>query len=607
MDSNQFQDQIDMKLRNTQDGENDERGEIENDPPPQGTSDNTKEEGKEGEPSTVPSQEVNQPPQDLDSQPAKKQPKGKAKAKPVGPIRIKPLTRQQEQIKIAEEKEAEARAKLMDKRLANERAVQRIKELEQLLGERGDGEGKEERSDAEEDEEVENADVWGALEGNEGENLRCERNDRVVGGVVIEERPGTMQEMNLGMRKKRLEQFSARNASPEMNLGMGTDIWVTVLVVEPVALTATERLAKRMDKEIELAFRNHDRRLYDELVEAKREWKEFSKKKGSGGETQATSTAAEPKKKKKVQVDSGNSLTHVLTPLSGYWASVMSDLNRMMSTKSSRAKTKDADSHSYNGTPIPNEWRTTVAQWHRQKNLFIEYLLFYKQDDVAKAMKQHFENVLEIQSENEDGWMVAFRYDLEMRQAYMTFKVGPEEKMPDIGVRDVKVLKRAERETTRRGDDTYLDNPYAFGAVKAMIDPIDQENWEGRRGTWCDTSRNKAKEAKSEKVKATKATQSVRSTLWAQARHESHLPATTPSTFTSSTFQSTVPSTQAAPIPTGPAAERGGGNPYRGKNFIRNFNKRKADGVAGGSGWNGGAGTPKGGRDNGYGDRNPRK
>lgn len=180
----------------------------------------------------------------------------------------------------------------------------------------------------------------------------------------------------------------------------------------------------------------------------------------------------------------------------------------------------------------------------------------------------------------------------------MTFKVGPDGKMADIGVRDLKVLKRAERETAQRNNDTFFDNPCAFGAVKAIINQVNQVNWEGRKGTWCDAARLEAMEPKSEKVKVMKSTQSVRLTLWAQARHKPHLPATT------SSFVQTTPSVPTPSIPKGPAAERGG-NPYQGKNFIKSFNKRKAEGYggAGSSGWNNGAGA-KGERDNGYGDRN---
>ncbi|EGG09892.1 uncharacterized protein MELLADRAFT_103936 [Melampsora larici-populina 98AG31] len=142
---------------------------------------------------------------------------------------------------------------------------------------------------------------------------------------------------------------------------------------------------------------------------------------------------------------------------------------------------------------------------------------------------------------------------------------------------------------------------------------------------WCDASRGKAKETKLEKIEVTKSTQLVRSTLWAQARHNSHLPAhlpAAPSMFPSSTLPSTFPanfhttahSAPSGSIPTGPAADRGG-SLYKGKNFIKNLNKRKAEGFGGGangnagsSGWNSGRWTgAKQGRDNGYRDRNPRK
>ncbi|EGG07392.1 uncharacterized protein MELLADRAFT_62716 [Melampsora larici-populina 98AG31] len=131
------------------------------------------------------------PPENPNTRPAKKQPKGKARAKSVGPIQIKPLTRQQEQIKVAQEKEADAQARLLEERGANERAARRIQELEKMLKERDESEGGGDKKG--EDEEGGNEDGWGALEGDGDGTQQHQRNDRVWGGVVIKERPRTSQ------------------------------------------------------------------------------------------------------------------------------------------------------------------------------------------------------------------------------------------------------------------------------------------------------------------------------------------------------------------------------------------------------------------------------
>ncbi|EGG02262.1 uncharacterized protein MELLADRAFT_110340 [Melampsora larici-populina 98AG31] len=93
-------------------------------------------------------------------------------------------------------------------------------------------------------------------------------------------------------------------------------------------------------------------------------------------------------------------------------------------------------------------------------------------------MKRHFENVLEIQNEQDGCWVLAFRYDMMMRQTYMVFKVGPEgTEMADIGVRNPRIYRLAERDTIRYNDDMYLDNPYAITGAKSFIDPFDGSNW----------------------------------------------------------------------------------------------------------------------------------
>ncbi|KAH9808483.1 hypothetical protein DFH28DRAFT_1087684 [Melampsora americana] len=286
--------------------------------------------------------------------------------------------------------------------------------------------------------------------------------------------------------------------------------------VKRIGGIALEGIGEQQEDEIEIAFNNRDRQLYDKLSEDKRCWTEFwEKKKGGGSAEVQEREVKEINGKKRVKIEKGKVLTGGLVALPKYWDTVMKDLNRyiplsifeptwlrqdmsLVSNKSSRARTRDADAATYNGSPIPSEWRTTAAQWHSQKELFIAYLEWYKQDDVAASMKEHFANVLEIQKENDGCWVFAFRYDIEMRQTYMTFKVGENEDMADIGVRNPKIERKAERDTLRHNDDVYLDNPYAFGMVKCHIDPIDGSNWEGKTMSWDDPGRGETKGDKNE-------------------------------------------------------------------------------------------------------------
>ncbi|EGG09891.1 uncharacterized protein MELLADRAFT_103937 [Melampsora larici-populina 98AG31] len=136
MDSNQLQDQIDKKLRMNRDEENKASGAGEGGPPPQGTNE-TPNKGTGDAEARGTNNQLEDPAQELATQPpTKTQPKGKAKAKVVGPIRIKPLTHQQEQIKLEEEKEAVAQSRLLEEKITNERAEKRIEELERLLRDR---------------------------------------------------------------------------------------------------------------------------------------------------------------------------------------------------------------------------------------------------------------------------------------------------------------------------------------------------------------------------------------------------------------------------------------------------------------------------------------
>ncbi|KAH9810832.1 hypothetical protein DFH28DRAFT_901946 [Melampsora americana] len=364
--------------------------------------------------------------------------------------------------------------------------------------------------------------------------------------------------------------------------------------VQQNGLTTTERMHQRLDAEIEEAFRRGDRVLYDQLSTDKRRWSEFANK-GQRGEVEEGRERInnEVLNRKEVKVVRGKQIVNDLVSLSPYWSSAMKDLSRyiplsifdpawlrqdlnLTSNKSSRAKSRDADAISYNGSPVPSEWRTSVAQWHRQKDLFLEHLLHYKHTEVIDSMKEHFRNVLEIQKENDGCWVMAFRYDIEMRQTYLTFRVGDEEAMADIGVRNRKIEKRAERQTVMRRDDLFLDNPYAIGQRKQYIDPIDGTNWEGRGTTWDDPGRGETKEAKQE---VSKSSQSVRSALWAQARSEPHtLPTPTPTFTNAYTVQ---PPTQPANYGNNFSTN------YRGKNYIPNYRANYKGGRGGGADTNG--------------------
>ncbi|EGG00595.1 uncharacterized protein MELLADRAFT_67697 [Melampsora larici-populina 98AG31] len=154
--------------------------------------------------------------------------------------------------------------------------------------------------------------------------------------------------------------------------------------------------------------------------------------------------------------------------------------------------------------------------------------------------------------------------------------------MADIGIRNPKIERLAERDTLRCYDDMYLDNPYAITGTKSFIYPMDGSNWEGRSSKWDDPSRTDIKEDKNE---TTKSTQSMRSTAWAQSRYEphenTHASRATPQAY--SHYVQSASHTQAGISQPQTDAQRGQGR-YRGRNFIPNFRSNR-----GGRGRGGGA------------------
>ncbi|EGG03699.1 uncharacterized protein MELLADRAFT_65432 [Melampsora larici-populina 98AG31] len=167
--------------------------------------------------------------------------------------------------------------------------------------------------------------------------------------------------------------------------------------------------------------------------------------------------------------------------------------------------------------------------------------------------------------------------------------VEPPAPVDTIGTRNSRIERRAERITSQRGDDAFLDNPYAFTGKKKNIDPINGSNWEGRKGTWDEPTKVDVKEDR----KDARGSQSARSTLWATNNYESHL-AETGITTTPNTYNNN-PSTSTS------NGQNSGGQPFQGG---RNQNRRpQANFNRGGRGrWrgandngsNGGYGNPPG-------------
>ncbi|EGG01793.1 uncharacterized protein MELLADRAFT_91867 [Melampsora larici-populina 98AG31] len=127
----------------------------------------------------------------------------------------------------------------------------------------------------------------------------------------------------------------------------------------------------------------------------------------------------------------------------------------------------------YIGLTVPIEWKMTFGEWVVVFDLFIAYLEYYKWKELAVKFRSHKENVYAIKREN-SNWPVAFRYDLAVRTAVMTFRL-PDGSVANPAIRDGRLEREAVRETKRLKDflPAFKEiNPYADGEAKAFVDPI---------------------------------------------------------------------------------------------------------------------------------------
>lgn len=144
-------------------------------------------------------------------------------------------------------------------------------------------------------------------------------------------------------------------------------------------------------------------------------------------------------------------------------------LQQSLRKRSVKEKLEDT----YIGLTVPLEWKMTFGEWVVAFDLFITYLEYYKWGELATKFRGHKENVFAVKREN-SNWPVAFRYDLAVRMAVMTFRL-PDGSVANPSIRDARIKQEAIRETERLKDflPAFKEvNPYADGEVKAFIDPI---------------------------------------------------------------------------------------------------------------------------------------
>lgn len=195
-----------------------------------------------------------------------------------------------------------------------------------------------------------------------------------------------------------------------------------------------------------------------------------------------------------VKVTIGGVLGHSLPPLSGYWDARMKSRTGCIALtifdkawlardanfiRSRSAKVSCAVELSvYSGSRVLNDWRQSFMETETSMRLFIRYWKeVYQGEDgvgaiIGERLEKHWEIVLEVKDEQEGDWCPAKRYEIAHRQNVWAHRL-PDGSMSDIGVRNEELVKKAIRESVRRTDTGFKDNPYQFGCERQNMSPYD--------------------------------------------------------------------------------------------------------------------------------------
>jgi hypothetical protein len=127
---------------------------------------------------------------------------------------------------------------------------------------------------------------------------------------------------------------------------------------------------------------------------------------------------------------------------------------------------------SYKGFPFVPEWDMNFASWTNNHRSFYKTLLnVYGNEKFDALLKQHKDNCNDIS--DEFCFMVAFRYDLNVRANVFSFCVGAKRQaISDISKRRELVVQECLQTVRNFREIDWLDNLYAPGQPFASIDPL---------------------------------------------------------------------------------------------------------------------------------------
>jgi hypothetical protein len=144
---------------------------------------------------------------------------------------------------------------------------------------------------------------------------------------------------------------------------------------------------------------------------------------------------------------------------------------RQRSDDSSGDKEK---SGGYKGFAFVQEWTQTYAQWTRNHRAFCKTLHdVYKIIKFSKLLATHKNNCDDITEEF--GFMVAFRYDMEVRSNTFSHRITDEDvknAIPDISQRKESVVEQCYNVCRNFGELEWEENLYAPGLSHSNHDPL---------------------------------------------------------------------------------------------------------------------------------------
>ncbi|EFP77763.1 uncharacterized protein PGTG_03719 [Puccinia graminis f. sp. tritici CRL 75-36-700-3] len=128
----------------------------------------------------------------------------------------------------------------------------------------------------------------------------------------------------------------------------------------------------------------------------------------------------------------------------------------------------------YKGFAFVQEWTQTYAQWTRNHRAFAKTLHdVYKIIKFSKLLATHKNNCDDITEEF--GFMVAFRYDMEVRSNTFSHRITDEDvkkAIPDISQRKESVVEQCYNTCRNFGELEWEENLYAPGFSHSNHDPL---------------------------------------------------------------------------------------------------------------------------------------